>query len=205
MLTGWCMLFNFQDYTSHFFHLDTRSHCICKSFWFCSLETWSYIYLNILNRVWRFFKSIRNTHKKKSRTLFYEQWGPTAQHRELYPISWDRTWWKIVWKKECTYICLTGSLCYTAEIDTTLQINYTLKMFFKKWDFVFWSEMARENINWWFEFVLFRLFLWCMRYKSHELTALKSCLLLRVMKIMNFFSRLILASFSNNDSNRWLY
>ena len=119
--------------------------------------------------------------------MFYEQWGPTAQHRELYPISWDRTWWKIVWKKECTYICLTGSLCYTAEIDTTLQINYTLKMFFKKWDFVFWSEMARENINWWFEFVLFRLFLWCMRYKSHELTALKSCLLLRVMKIMNFF------------------
>ena len=49
--------------------------------------------------------------------------------------------------KKRMYVYMFGSLCYTAEIDTTLQINYTLKMFFKKWDFVFWSEMARENIN----------------------------------------------------------
>ena len=47
------------------------------------------------------------------------------------------TWWKIVWEKECVYIyvwrvcvcvCVwvTGSQCCTAEIDTTLYINYTL-------------------------------------------------------------------------------
>ena len=23
--------------------------------------------------------------------------SPTVQHRELYPISWDRPWWKIAW------------------------------------------------------------------------------------------------------------
>ena len=27
---------------------------------------------------------------------------------------------------ECVYICMTGSLCCTAEIDKTLQISYTL-------------------------------------------------------------------------------
>ena len=30
-----------------------------------------------------------------------KQWGPTVQHRELYPFSWNRTWWKRVWEKEC--------------------------------------------------------------------------------------------------------
>ena len=33
-----------------------------------------------------------------------KQWGRTVQHRELYPISWVRIWWKIVWKK--MYICM---------------------------------------------------------------------------------------------------
>ena len=51
-----------------------------------------------------------------------KQWGPTAQHRELYPISWDRAWWKIVSEKS-VYVYMTGSLCYTVEIDTTLYIN----------------------------------------------------------------------------------
>jgi len=23
-----------------------------------------------------------------------KQWGPTIQHRELCPISWERSWWK---------------------------------------------------------------------------------------------------------------
>ena len=33
------------------------------------------------------------------------QWGPTLQHRELYPVSWDGSWWKIVWEKNmCVYI-----------------------------------------------------------------------------------------------------
>ena len=30
------------------------------------------------------------------------------------------------YKKGNVYICMTGSLCCTAEIGTTLQINYTL-------------------------------------------------------------------------------
>ena len=34
----------------------------------------------------------------------YQQWGSTAQHRELYPSSWDRPWWKIIWEKEKKYI-----------------------------------------------------------------------------------------------------
>ena len=36
-----------------------------------------------------------------------KQWDPTVQHRELYPISSDRTWWKTVWEKKlcvCVYI-----------------------------------------------------------------------------------------------------
>ena len=36
-----------------------------------------------------------------------KQGGPTVQHRELCPISWVRTWWKIVWKKkEYVYVWL---------------------------------------------------------------------------------------------------
>ena len=53
-----------------------------------------------------------------------KQWGPTVQHRELYPITCDRTWWKVVWEKE--YVCVWLShFCCTAEIGTTLQINHT--------------------------------------------------------------------------------
>ena len=29
------------------------------------------------------------------------------------------------YKKECIYICITESICCTAEINTTLQISYT--------------------------------------------------------------------------------
>ena len=35
-----------------------------------------------------------------------KQWGPTIQHRELYPISWERLWWKIIEEKECIYVWL---------------------------------------------------------------------------------------------------
>ena len=36
------------------------------------------------------------------------------------------------YEKECIYICITESLCYTAVMNTTLQINNTLiKMYFK--------------------------------------------------------------------------
>ena len=41
---------------------------------------------------------------------------------ELYPVTCDGTWWKIMWEKKCAYIyiCITGSLCWTAEIGTIL-------------------------------------------------------------------------------------
>ena len=57
-----------------------------------------------------------------------KQWGPTVHHRELYAVCWDRSWWKMVWEKECVriHICITGPLWDTAEIDTMLQIDYTL-------------------------------------------------------------------------------
>ena len=32
-----------------------------------------------------------------------KQWGPAIQHRELYPVSWDRTWWKIIWQGMYVY------------------------------------------------------------------------------------------------------
>ena len=49
-----------------------------------------------------------------------KQWDPAVLHRELYLITCDGTWWMIMWEKECKYICITGLLCYTAEIDRTL-------------------------------------------------------------------------------------
>ena len=54
-----------------------------------------------------------------------KQWGPAVQHKELYPITWDGTWWRIMWEKESgyiyiyIYICLTGSLYHTAETKST--------------------------------------------------------------------------------------
>ena len=33
-----------------------------------------------------------------------KQWGPSVQHRELCPISWGKTCWKIVLKKEYIYV-----------------------------------------------------------------------------------------------------
>ena len=39
------------------------------------------------------------------------QWSPTIQNKELYPISWDRTWWKIVWEKECVCVYIYIHVC----------------------------------------------------------------------------------------------
>ena len=35
-----------------------------------------------------------------------KHWGPTVQHKELYPISWVRIWSKLVWKKMYIYVHL---------------------------------------------------------------------------------------------------
>ena len=45
------------------------------------------------------------------------KWGPAVWHRELYPVSWVRTWWKMK-KNGCVWVI--GSLCCTEEIEGTL-------------------------------------------------------------------------------------
>ena len=58
-----------------------------------------------------------------------KQWSPTVQQRELYLISWDRTWWKIVWKNNThthththTYL---GHYVYSRNWQNTVdQLNF---------------------------------------------------------------------------------
>ena len=52
-----------------------------------------------------------------------KQWDAAVWHRELYLVSSDGIWWRIMWEKECMSICVTGSLCCTVEIDRTLYVN----------------------------------------------------------------------------------
>ena len=42
-----------------------------------------------------------------------KQWDPTIQHRELCPVSWVRTWWKIIWEKECIYMYEWATMLYS--------------------------------------------------------------------------------------------
>jgi len=48
------------------------------------------------------------------------QWGPAAEHRELRPIFYDNLYGKRKGKRMDVCICITESLCCTAEIITTL-------------------------------------------------------------------------------------
>ena len=60
-------------------------------------------------------------------TLWYMEWlasgGPAVEHRELYPIFCDNLYEKRIWKRIDMGICITESLCCTAEMITTLEIN----------------------------------------------------------------------------------
>jgi len=59
-----------------------------------------------------------------------KQWGPSEQHRELYPVSWDRTWWKKIWEKNekyiYTHIHLTGVIMLYSRnwLNTVNQQNF---------------------------------------------------------------------------------
>ena len=57
-----------------------------------------------------------------------KQQDPTVEHRELYSICWDKPYsFPFIMEKNIkknVYTCITESLCCTAEINTTLYINY---------------------------------------------------------------------------------
>ena len=79
-----------------------------------------------------------------------EQWGPTVQHPELYPGSWDRPRWKITWEGECVYVRAWVTLLYGRNWHNTvhqLHFNKTLiknKRMFQQTAYVFW-EMSLKN------------------------------------------------------------
>ena len=54
-----------------------------------------------------------------------KQWSPTVQHREVYPISCGRTWWKILWQKEYIYDWVT--MLYTRNWHNTENQLYSNK------------------------------------------------------------------------------
>ena len=57
--------------------------------------------------------------------LLHLEWlSKEVLHRELYPVTCEHDGRYCEKKNVC--ICVTGSLCYTAESDRTLEINYTL-------------------------------------------------------------------------------
>ena len=44
-----------------------------------------------------------------------KQWNPALQHWELFLVTCDGAWYRIMWEKECVYVCVTGSLCFKVE------------------------------------------------------------------------------------------
>ena len=56
-------------------------------------------------------------------TLLYmrdDQQRPTVQHKNFYPIFWDNLYEKRFLERMNIYVCVTESLCYTPETNTTL-------------------------------------------------------------------------------------
>ena len=35
-----------------------------------------------------------------------KQWDPAVWHRELYLVTCDGTWWRIIWEKEFVCVCV---------------------------------------------------------------------------------------------------
>ena len=55
-------------------------------------------------------------------------WVPAIQQpKELYPISWGRTWWKLVWENECIYVWLGH---YAVQKKLTQHCKSTIIFFF---------------------------------------------------------------------------
>ena len=49
-----------------------------------------------------------------------KQWHPIVQHRELWPISWVRPQWKIIWEKECVYMYDWVTMLYSRNWHNTV-------------------------------------------------------------------------------------
>ena len=52
---------------------------------------------------------------------------PTIKHRELCPISWSRTWWKIVREKKCIYMYDWVTILHSQNWHNTVNQLYTNK------------------------------------------------------------------------------
>ena len=42
-------------------------------------------------------------------------WDSAVYYWELYLVTYDGEQWRIMWEKECLYVCVTGSLCCAVE------------------------------------------------------------------------------------------
>ena len=54
----------------------------------------------------------------QTRPLRMDGQGPTVEHRDPYPVSWDKPKRKRILKEQCLYV-YNEPLCYTAEIGAT--------------------------------------------------------------------------------------
>ena len=90
------------------------------------------------SRDWALWPPAPSQHHPSS----YKQQGPIVQHRELYSISCYEPDWKRIWTR--ISICITESLCCTAEINT-LKINYTSIKLKKKFSLWFHNDPKRSD------------------------------------------------------------
>ena len=60
-----------------------------------------------------------------------KQWGLAIRHRELYPVSWGRTLWKIVQEKECVSVNERVTMLYSRNWHNTVNQPYSNKKFKK--------------------------------------------------------------------------
>ena len=49
-----------------------------------------------------------------------KQWDSAVEHKELYLVTYDGAWWRIMWEKEFVYIYMIGSFWCAVKIDRTL-------------------------------------------------------------------------------------
>ena len=66
---------------------------------------------------------------KKTLELLHSEWisNEVLLHStKNYPITCDRTWWKIIWEKECVCVCIYIYICMTRSLSCTTAIDRTL-------------------------------------------------------------------------------